>query len=212
MTLPPRLPPNLGITSTLSRLGLKGGALPTLGAESIVPVMIYGDASESIASELVEARGAVHVFRPFLAVTYGVFEIQSLAPGGIVIESLILVAAETFAPVVGIAPVFTISLGARVTTGAASLSQFANIGGERCVSLLFSENIGPGFPVPITNEQAQFPLVNFEQRVADAWQWVQFPSRIYVPPGQFAAFVGPFEEPVQMGLVWRELADIQGVG
>jgi len=75
------------ISSILRALGSRSRQVPSLDAGALIPVVVMGDFSLTLASEVVEARGVVPGdFLTQAAGSWCGFYVQSLSPGGLVVE------------------------------------------------------------------------------------------------------------------------------
>ncbi len=199
MTAPgaPR-PLNFGLTDAISRIG--GWSRPELPSllDGIQGVLVYGDVSKSVASEVFEARamaGQSTGENVFLG-----FELSSRTPGGIVVEAidaalqndagLPTLGLNIVESAVGVNPVpFKLDVGGLVTQG--ELTRLVN---------------PVAFGALLVWEPSAFTG-------AGIFYAIQNRTRIWVPPGSFFQVF-----PVGTGhvfftslhITWRELADTQG--
>lgn len=201
--MPGGRPINLGLTEAISRIGGYSAAqLPAL-LDGIQPVMIYGDVSKSVASEVFEARGV----SGFTLDHFAGLQIQAKAPGGIVIETcnvFIQIATAVGAP-------WSVGINITTTTAAGlTLNPKLDVGGIATASPAhtFTPAVAAGALLALHCDQA-FSGVNAPELMS-----VLTDVRMYVPPGHFFQ-IFPFAGAgtlFQIGLhvVWRELSDIQG--
>lgn len=80
----------LGVDALLRQLGVKGQELPRIEVDRYQPVLVMGDFSRTLTAEPLEARGVAAQSVGAVAGRIGTVQLLSNAPGGVVIESLIL--------------------------------------------------------------------------------------------------------------------------
>lgn len=190
-------PLNFGLSDAISRIG--GWSRPDIPAllEGIQPVLVYGDVSKSVASEVFEARGTVggttgeNVFLGF--------ELASQAPGGVVVEEIdASLFNDAGLPSLGINVV-------QVSAGGAVVPKL-DIGGIVTQSVVKS----------LAGLVAFGALLIWTPTVFTAggiFYSIQNRTRVWIPPGSYFQVF-----PVGTGhvfntslhLTWRELADTQG--
>lgn len=181
----------------LRLLGVKGGHLPDIALSSYTPVLIMGDFSKTLSSEPIEARGfSAEIIAAAAGARYGTFTIQSVAPGGIIIEHIRL-----SLPAYG-APDGSFYIRLQTTPfSAAPLMLVQNIGGRSVRSRVYGDQ-------EILRVTADSSQVGFEPnaRTVDLAQ-----ARFYVPPGSFliCQSVVP-ATPFGYVVAWRELAEVLG--
>lgn len=143
-------------------LGMKVGVgLPSMGTDIMIPTVRLADFSKSFASEAFEARGVY-------ALNARAHEIQSIAPGGIVVERLRITGIANTLVTAGVFPTKQIA-------SAANLARM-DVGGTPTTSRVFNE--------PISAAGAPFGThlslaASGEYEVAVSW---------FVPSGSFLAF------------------------
>jgi len=159
-------------------LGMKVGVgLPSMQTEQMGPVVLLADFSKSFASEAFEARGVY-------ALPGRAHEIQSIAPGGIVVERVRITGVANNVVTAGI---FT----TKQIVSVANLPRI-DVGGSPTTSRVFNEpTSAPGAPF---NTQLDLSAAG-EYEVAVSW---------FVTSGSFLAFditlsTGTLE------LQWREI-------
>lgn len=221
MPIPVNQPAALGLFGTQSLVGAKTAVVPNVAAGALLPVIVYGDLSKSIATELVEARGTVSFRVSPVAGFNPVLVGQVLAPGGAVIESIVAACHPQFSLSPGTGHHVCILTRGPSTPllvgGAGSIAQSLNLGGVDATMLWDAEEI------PNANLSARLDAAGMTQRTgfpilqpagppngAAAFDRVDN-LRFFVSPGWFFAIVLPLSAPADVWAVWRELGDIQGL-
>lgn len=185
-------PLTLGFSKAANRLGLKGGSLPAVTrAGELTQVMVVGDLSRSLASEVFEARA----FSGALINAGGVgnlsaFAITARSPGGIVVERIIADSSSTpfnLRANVGRSP------GPWLGAGPGP-SHKRDVGGVATVS---DAQIG------YKSAPAAAPLLRLDV--------TEFGDRWYLEPGETLELIHALANmDLFVWIQWRELADIQG--
>lgn len=195
-------PINLGLVDALSRVG--GGDPSRLPAmlDGIQPVLIYGDVSRTLASEVFEARAVSGQSVSGNPVFLG-FELASRSPGGLVVESI--VARVAFTGGVG-----TMDLGLNIVTTALGTTAVPklDVGGVSTVGTVKHLATPPAFGALLAMRvDAIAGTLAFDA--------LEPTFRIWVPPGSYfqvfpVAAGGVAIQGVGISVAWRELADAQG--
>ena len=191
------VPLNLGLLKMMDRLGgQKANRLPEL-LEGIQPVVVYSDLSNSIASEIFEARGMLSFTTSAIGVPgfWSGLELVSRAAGGILIDRItcrqtvddqgVTVAVNPFTSFTAgpVVPIIILDCGGAAASGTASIN-------GQIVAL-------PANAVQIYTD------VGIVQDLAI--------PRIYVPPGHFFLMsTTNTNVRIDATITWRELADVQG--
>lgn len=179
-------------------LGVKGGQLPGVAVDQYQPVIVMGDFSSGLSSAPIEARGMTSSRIGAVSNRHAQWQIQSLGPGGIIIETLIakVDAGDDF-----------VDLGIFETApiaGATTLGHTDNIGGVAVRSIVRQGNQNANrFPLP---PRIQLPLwtATSDSKAAATLQG----QKIYLAPGLFFG-VGSRNQNREMIVwaTWRELAE-----
>jgi hypothetical protein len=204
VTIPAVSPLNFGLVDALDRIGFKGPLLPSAD-RGIQPVMVIADISQSVSSEIVEARRIASVSLAPQPGNFSSYVIFSRSPGGLVVEHLAVeVDQGTVFP-----PFVRVQVVANPPVGGPGSGLFTDLGGRA------------GSSIPIYQVSAVAPIVPgangcggilcFTMIAGTLWKG-EAPARVYVPPGS-ALIVCTDAVNAAFGaqVVWRELADIQGV-
>jgi hypothetical protein len=199
----PNQPTTMGLARALSRLGLPGPSLPSLS--QLMPVLVVGDVSATVASEVIEARAVISHTAAGVGGQRQYLELHAMSPGGVVVEYLwaattllggtdalpFVVAVHDDAPVGGTL-VDHVDLGGVPTLSQASYGQrVAALPGSQ-FALKCSRRETESFPGP------------------DNRWWGEFHSRWYIDPGwvlQLYTEVGQYLEAI---VIYRELQDSVG--
>lgn len=203
MSIPANSPLNLGLVEALDRLGIKGALLPPIGA-GVQPVMVLGDISASISSELLEARRWSTMDIIASPGNFGNAWIHCSARGGLVVEKLIVSLDGA-----GVQPdvIFQVLPGFVAPFFNAAQSQ-AQIGGVPAISDMFFNVDNPGY-IPATNDRGRITCLNLVPGTAT--YWTETDTRFFVPAGFRLALETPVVNArLRVSAIWRELADIQG--
>jgi hypothetical protein len=201
--MPGGRPLNLGLSDALSRIG--GFRTPTLPSllDGVQPVIIYGDVSKSVASEVFEARAMTGVTD---ATAFGI-EISSAAPGGMLIEE-IDATLSTGGGVAGASAL--LALNVSDTSGAVLIQKKLDIGGAPTVGLV--RKMTGAF----TGSGLQSGALTFDPKILSGTtliMGVQNRTRIWIQPGAFLQ-IAPITlfliNSISLHVTWRELADVQG--
>lgn len=213
MSLPPRVPINVGLANALARLGIQGPILPGLEG-AIQPVLVVADIHDSIASELVEARQAVYsnLLPPIGQWACG--RLSCRAAGGLVVEQLQVAVQEFITPV---------PFKVQATIGSSSITPAAwgpgvaraDIGGVPATSL-WEAGHSLTDPQPVGQPFFQIGCWNLTAFAGGGnWYWGEAQTRVYVQAGEFLSiFPDPnfAATPFAVAMTWRELVDVQGTG
>lgn len=191
-----QLPP-IGLGGVFRRLDFKTGRLPE-PIDGILPVIVYGDLTETIASEVLEARGVVFQGIGGMAGLFGVIELHAMSAGGVVIETLTYFQPTATAILDNAA--FTIGPNPGSIAAALPGPSTADVGGIPIVSTTRSSR-EPVFN-PAGSDTSGFTITIAQTNL--------LPTRVYVPPGFFFALWSANATAFAASMVWRELADIQG--
>jgi hypothetical protein len=185
-----------GSVEALRRLGIPDPEV--YAPDNLVQTMQVLDLSRSVATEPVEARGYVCVYLLASGGHFGTWELYSKAPGGIVIENLMVTEQPSSFPAGTVLAV----RDTRVTVPAAPGVQIGcSIGGEPVRSDWGFANL----VAPLVGPDLQIiPFINNPN------QQVQVPMRIYVPAGSvLVVHCTTGGTNMVIGAVWRELQDWQ---
>jgi hypothetical protein len=190
-------PLNFGLTDAISRIG--GWSRPELPAllEGIQGVLIYGDVSKSVASEVFEARSISSVIA---SGAFSGIELFSRAPGGLVVE-------EIDAQVGGTGGVPSLGLNIVKTMSGVNVLSKLDVGGVPTDSIARDLAAVLPFGAVLT-----LPITVITGGGASYWT-IENRTRIWVPPGSFfQVFPVGFASlgSVNIHVTWRELADVQG--
>jgi len=181
----------------LRLLGVKGGHLPDIALSSYIPVLVMGDFSKTLSSEPIEARGfSAEIIAAAPGARYGTFTLQSVAPGGIIIEHIRL----SLPAYGGVDGAFYIRLQT-TPFSAAPLMQVQNIGGRTVGSRVYADQ-------EILRAVTDSSEVGFEpsSRTVNLAQ-----ARFYVPAGSFLICQSAIAAtPFGYVVAWRELAEVLG--
>lgn len=190
-------PVNFGLVDAVSRIGGYARAeLPGL-LEGIQPVAIYADVSQSVASEVFEARAITSIVLP----AYAGLEIFSIAPGGIVIEEI-----DARMDATGGLPALGVNI-ATAQAGGATLTKL-DVGGVATASVV--RQLGAALPFGAVLVWK----VDFITGGGASIYSLSNRTRMWVPSGQyfqlFPIGLGAAPSNVSIHVGWRELADVQG--
>jgi hypothetical protein len=184
--VPRRLPSALGLSTAMETVGARSAEdMPTLGVDHLAGVVVWGDLGRIVA-EPQEARGLI--VGDLAGLNTPGFELQSLSPGGILIESLSLAQS-----VGGGRVEFSIVTGSVTAFSAPGLK--LDVGGVATKSLHRPDPLVG--VIPGSESANSFSLTP--------------PIRIYVPSGAFFAARANVFGPVTLSyrVIWREIPDSQ---
>ena len=179
---------NLSIGEAMSRAGVKGGRIPDF-ANSIVPVMLVANFSNTYSGEPLEARGVAGRSEGTAAGQRALIRLHSLAPGGIVVERLIILGFGANGGWLDV-------LNEAVPTTVEAEAFVLDVGGADAVSRVIT-----GDTVEVGTGAGPIDLSYLG--VLDA-------SRVYVPPGSILTIVaqdaaGGGLGPWDWQMIWREI-------
>lgn len=206
--LTPQQPTNIGLNDALSRLGSASAQVPGLG--DLVSVLIVGDISQSLSSEVVEARGIASSFQQAAGNFCGA-QLLARTAGGLIIESLWFSTTDTGAGPQSI-PFVTLLKGPNGVLPAGG-SNVTDIGGVPVAAAwqTFATGVRPTavgasvFTLPCPTIQTYPGVTGPNDRL-----WGSIPGRIYLGPGEALALYAEVGEYFETVVVWRELVDAQG--
>lgn len=200
MSVPVNQPLNLGLATALDRLGLKQADFPDL-----TPVLVVADISQTVSSELLEARRQSVFLIGAIAAQFSVAVLYARSPGGLVVESLFAAVNGAAPPAIGLPHV---RLQVLVTPQIGALVNVIDIGGLPGVSITRANSQAAAQITPAGGSSALICANNPAGQVF----WAQAPARIYVPPASALVCQPDVQNSdLMFSVVWRELADIQGV-
>lgn len=195
-------PLNLGLQDAYGRLGVKGGAMPTI--DDVVPVMVVGSVADSLAAELFEARGffGASPIRAVLSNAVGL-ELYAIAPGGVLIQQLYMAQRSQ-----GGTTLAWLSIGPTSLLSTPTARSVLNVGGAPVRSTVATDvSVAAVLPSDAQELPVWTVSAGAEHQVVDL-----SPLRIYVPTGNYLSLILQATDTPEMGVLlgWRELSAIPG--
>ena len=188
-------PLNLGLIDAISRVGgFESPELPSL-LPGIQPVIVYGDLSRGVTSDLFEARG---ICADNLSAFTGI-ELAAVARGGVVVEEIAALVITA-----GQIPLLCVN----IVAATASVGGIAKLDCGGIPTTSTPSRIPAGLPFG-----AQVPVVGTLDAPGLIMYTARQTTRFVVPTGSFFQWFPTVVPPplfTVLNLVWRELADIQG--
>jgi len=210
MSQPANVPLNIGLVNAMQRLGIVGGVIPGLAGQ-LVPVLVVGDISQSLSSEVVEARasgsGQISAGGAFPGAPW--IQLHALSPGGVVIEECLVARRDALAG--DVVQVVFATVGAQVIDlpSVDEESEKADVGGVATTSTLRRGLVETS---PLTLAGLEFFRIGCDREtiVSSKFYMGSLQSRVWVGPSEFFTLFLADLSALFVYITWRELGDPQG--
>jgi len=184
-------------------LGMRGQrALPNVDPTRLDQVIVVGDMSQSFGAQAFEARAIASITKFTLPAVYGIAQVFSQAPGGIVVERVDLFAIRQ----PGGAPARSLDMRVGVPTDTVSEQPTANIqnvGGSAIVSRVVAADILGGGSLP-ANTFVRAILDDSGLKTFENFGW-------FIQGGQvFEVAANNDDADIQVNVQWREIPQAPG--